>query len=292
MFQKRADNRRKPTKEQRVATRRETAWLWARRLGTSLAVILVGLGLPYLVLQGYSHTMQSEFFQVNYLDVEGLHYLEERELLEAAERIAGENILNVDPRRIESAMSGLPFVRSVNVERRLPDRLRVTIEEYQPAALIADEGIWLADNRGEVFLAMDSAHSLEGLWELPLVTGITRAELVEDEGRERLLEALSVWDLYHAMDLEKQHRLSELHLDAGLGLSLVTAETGTEIRLGWGRWQERLEKLKAVQGSLIRRGMDAEYVLIDQERDLSRVTVGPRTEPWMRKEAAAEGQTP
>ncbi|TXD37537.1 FtsQ-type POTRA domain-containing protein [Lujinxingia vulgaris] len=292
MFQRRAHNRRKPSREQRAASRKETAWLWARRLGTSLAVIAVGLGLPYLVLQGYSHTMQSEYFQVNYLDVEGLNYLEERELLEAAERIAGENILNVDPRRIESAMSGLPFVRSVDVERRLPDRLRITIEEYEPAALIADEGIWLADTRGEVFLAMDSARSIEGLWDLPLVTGLTRADLVEDEARQRLLEALSVWELYHAMELDEQQPLSELHLDAALGLSLVTAETGTEIRLGWGRWQDRLSRLKVVQTSLIRRGMDAEYVLIDQERDLSRVTVGPRTEPWMREDAASTGSSP
>ncbi|WP_146618106.1 cell division protein FtsQ/DivIB [Lujinxingia litoralis] len=258
---------------------------WVRRVGTTLGVLLVGLGLPYLVLQGYTHTMTSEYFQVNYLDVEGLEYLEERVLLEAAERIAGENILNIDPRRLESTMRGLPFVRSVTVERRLPDRLRIAIEEHRPAAIIVDEGLWLADESGEVFLAMDSAQALKGLWNLPLVTGVTRGELASESGRERLLEALSVWDLYHAMGMEKQQRLSELHLDAGLGLSFVTEETGTEIRLGWGRWEERLHRLNVVQRSLIRRGMDAEYVLVDQERDLNRVTVGPRAEPWMRNEA-------
>src|SRR5690606_8770356 len=100
-------------------------------------------------------------------------------------------------------------------------------------------------------------------------------------GRESLARAVEVARMYESMGLGRLQRLSQIHVDEVMGISLVTEETGTEIRLGRGRYEERLRRLEVVQSTLIERGMDADYVLVDQEGDLNRVAVGRRQEPGM-----------
>src|SRR5699024_6920467 len=94
--------------------------------------------------------------------------------------------------------------------------------------------------------------------------------------------------LYTQMGLNEWEPLSEIHIDSTLGLTLVTAATGVEIRLGRGRYRERLRRLEVVQRAIAQRAMEADYILIDQESDLSReeaelvrVAVGLRHGAWM-----------
>lgn len=279
MFRGRRENRRKRSPRQRKAERRRLLGRWARRIGVVFGLTAVAAGLPALILYGYTYMMDSDYFALTYVDVEGLYYLDEEALLEAAEDMAGEHILDVRPEELEVTMRTLPFVADAAVERRFPDRLHIRIVEYDPSAVIVDDGFWLADARGEVFLTLDSMSSHEELWDLPLITGLSRGELETDEGKSRFRTGLMVHDLYVDMGLDEFHEISEVHVDEILGVSLVVGQTGTEVRLGWGKWEQRLERLGVVQQSLIRRGVDAAYVLIDHESDLSRVAVGRRTGP-------------
>lgn len=272
-------NLRKKDRKERRRERREALRKWGRRLALFVGLAAVGLGLPYAIYQGYSYTMSSEYFALAYVDVEGLVYLDEDALLAAAEDIAGEHIFNVHPRRLEATIATLPFVAAVEVERRLPDRLYIAITEYEPVAIVVDDGFWLADGYGEVFLSLDMSLSEGELWQLPLISGLTRADLSTWQGREDFASALQVYRVYHEMGLDELQSVSEVHVDRVMGISIIVGETGTEVRLGRGRWRERLERLEVVQESLIRRGVDAAYVLIDQEQDLSRVAVGRRTGP-------------
>ena len=288
MFRSRQGNRRKMDRGEKRQKRRKSAAEVAKRALLVMGLLAVGFGLPYAVLQGYEYAMESDYFALAYVEVEGLHYLEEEALLRAAEQLAGEHILNVRPERLETALLSLPFVADVKVERRFPDRLHLAIVEYEPVAILVADGFWLVDVHGEVFLMLDTVNPGHDLWELPMITGVSRAELKSREWRERFQTALRVHREYEEMGLGEKQPISEVHLDAVLGLSLIVGETGTEVRLGWGRWDERLERLAVVQESLIRRGVDAAYVLLDQERDLNRVAVGRRTGPGIGEVEASE----
>ncbi len=232
-----------------------------------------------VIFQGHSHLMDSDYFSLTYVDVEGLVYLDEQLLLETAEAVGGEHILEVQSEHLEAAFATLPFVRDVSVQRRLPDRLYIEIVEYEPAVIIVDEGFWLADHRGEVFLRLDSSAPQGEFWQAPLLTGLTRGELKTDEGRAQMQLGLDAYAHYKAMGLEQHDPLSEIRVDALLGVSLVVGEAGTEVRLGSGRWRERLERFAAVRRSLSLHGIQPAYVLIDHESDLNRVAVGPRLQP-------------
>lgn len=248
-------------------------------MGFGLALVAVGVGVPLLIFWGYSQLMDSDYFALRYVDVEGLEYLEEETLLEAAEDVAGEHLINVQSEYLEMTMATLPFVADVEVERRFPDRLYITIEEYDPAAIVVDDGLWLADASGEVFLELNDPMAGDSLWQLPLITGLSRAEMETEEGAQHFASGLEVIHHYEAMGLDKRNPISEVHIDDLLGVTLVVGEEGTEVRLGWGRWEERLERLDVVQTSLIRRGVDASYILIDHDSDLERVAVGQRRPP-------------
>lgn len=280
MFRRsRQQNRRKVDRRTRLESRKTTFFTAAKRVAIGLALLGVGFGVPITSLKGYQYAMASDYFSLDYVEVEGLYYLEEESLLLAAEQIAGEHILNVQPQRLEAALGNLPFVADVKVERRFPDRLYIGIVEYEPSAIIVTDGFWLVDVHGEVFLRLDTPDPGHDLWDLPMISGLSRGDLTTQEGKEKLQVALRVQRIYQEEGLGEQQPISQVHLDPTLGISLIVGDTGTEVRLGWGRWEERIERLKVVQNSLIRRGLDAAYVLMDQEQDLSRVAVGRRTGP-------------
>ena len=252
---------------------------WLKRIGFVVALLVVAVGLPILIFWGYGELMESDYLALRYVDVEGLHHLEEEALLEAAEEVAGENLLNVRSDYLEMTMATLPFVAEVEVERRFPDRLYISIVEYEPRAIVVDDGLWLVDPSGEVFLEVSEAQGSESLLRQPLITGLSRAEMKTQQGRQNYASALEVIRHYEATELSQLHPISEVHVDELLGMTLVIGEGGTEVRLGWGRWEERLERLEVVHASLVRRGVDAAYILIDHESDLDRVAVGQRIEP-------------
>lgn len=250
-----------------------------RRAVPVVFLVAVAVGLPFGIFHAYIHTVSGHYFQLDEVEVSGLERVERSALLERADLDENLNIFDVDAERAAVAIESHPWIRSAQVERRLPDQVVVSVEEYEPAAVLVDDGYNLVDAQGTVFKELSTEEARQGLLDLPLVTGIDLKSVHPDELRRQLLEALNIVEMYRERGLSEWQPLSEVHFDSVLGVSIVTAETGTEIRLGQGRYRERLERLEVVQSSLVERGVDAEYILIDQESDLSRVAVGRRVEP-------------
>lgn len=272
-------NRRRPDRREQLREGVESVWALVRRSAPFALLAVIATGLPYLSYQAYMHTMSSGYFALETIELSGQKRVRDVQVLQAGQLEEGMNIFSVDAERSRALIEQLDYVKSAHVERRLPDRVSVRIEEYEPAAIVVDDGYMLVDAAGHGFLRLAAGTALESLLELPLISGIGHAELASERGRGLLTDALEVAELYESMGLGKLQRLSQIHVDAVMGISLVTEETGTEIRLGWGRYDERLERLKAVQSTLIERGMDADYVLVDQDGDLNRIAVGQRPEP-------------
>lgn len=279
MVRLRQGNRRRPDRREQIKGGFAGIGRLIWRGAPYVFLALVALGLPYLILQAYHHTLTSTYFSVEIINVEGFSHVDASQALEGAGVVRGINAFSFEPRRAEAHLMSAPFVRTAKVERRLPATLNVVVEEHDPVAVIVDEQFFLVDRFGEPFMGLDVQEWSDRFAHLPLISGIGVSDLGSDEGRQRLNQALEVARMYEEMGLDRHQPLSQIHVDSMMGISLVTEETGTEIRLGWGRWAERLERLKVVQTSLIDRGVDADYVLIDQEEDLSRVAVGQRLDP-------------
>jgi cell division protein FtsQ len=275
-------NKRKQSAGERVADAKELLRGWASRVGPALLLSAIALGLPYGVFQVYMYAVSSPTFGVKQVTITGASHVTEAELLKRGELALGMNIFDVDEVRAAALIEELPWVASAEVVRELPDTVKVVVREHEPAAVALDGGAWtLLDAGGLPFKQLEPKDPAAALIaQLPLITGLDVGKLADPgEGggleRARYAEVRQVLELYARMGLDKRAPLGEVHIDPVLGVSLILAEGGAEVRLGWGRWEERLGRLAVVHDALAARGTEAEYILIDQEESLHRIAVGP-----------------
>jgi cell division protein FtsQ len=275
-------NKRKQSPRERAAGLKGRAGEVFGRVGPMVLLAAIALGLPYGVFQVYMYAVSSPTFGVKHVALDGGGHVTEAELLTRGELALGMNIFDVDEQRAAALIEGLPWVAEASVTRELPDTVRVHVREHVPAAVALDGGAWsLIDAEGQPFKQIEGADPAGALIrDLPLITGLdVQALAAKDEQggleRARYAEAQQVLTTYARMGLDKRAPLSEVHIDPVLGISLVLEEGGAEVRLGWGRWEERLTRLQVVHDALAARGTEVDYILIDQEESLHRITVGP-----------------
>jgi len=251
-----------------------------------LALALVGLAIPYVAYEGYFHLVSGPTFAIKTVEISGNSRVSEAQILEVAGFETTMNIFDVDLPTVQTKISDLPWVKEASAERELPDVIRVSVVEHVPALVLVDEGYVLVNREGVPFKEIEADDGISELLELPILTGLTRAELTTRQGQGLFAEAVSALEAYDAQGLSKRVALSEVHVDPVVGISLVTVEGGTEIRVGTGRLKERMERLDVVLQALERESEKADYILVDHESDLARVTVGRRG--WASKEASSE----
>lgn len=287
MFGFRPKNRKRRPLRQRVQTVGERFIGLGRKLLPLVFLAAVAIGVPFGIFQAYLRTVSGTYFELSEITVTGLAHIERESLLDSAGLRAGRNIFDIDLERANNSIAANPWVREVEVERRLPDQVRVDLSEYTPVAILVGERYRLLSEDGVIFDSVEPGESIGSFLTLPMISGleVTRKKGVSTESSSNspslklvdmavFLEAMEVARLYEEMGFAQWESLSEIHIDPTLGLSLVSADTGIEIRLGRGRYRERLERLKVVQKSIVQRAMEVDYILIDQESDLSRVAVG------------------
>lgn len=270
-------NRRRRSTKQRLGSIKELGKRAAGKILPFTLLAVVAVGIPYGAFAAYLHVVSSPYFSLEQIEVEGAEHVTKESLLGRAEIELGMNIFDVDVERVKTLVESEPWVESARVERRLPDRLTVDVSEHEPAAVLVVGSTWhLIDGRGETFKALEPTDPVDTVLALPFVTGLEPNEAQNPASRELVVEALELVHVYNRMGLAADYPLSEVHVDRVMGLSLVPTN-GMEIRLGRGRYEERLKRLGVVLATLEGEGRGADYLLIDQEEDLSRVTVGQRS---------------
>lgn len=289
MFGFRPKNRKRRPMRQRVDMIGERFIGLGRRLMPLVFLAAVAIGVPFGIFQAYLSTVSGTYFELSEITVTGLAHIEREPLLDKAGLRAGRNIFDIDLERADASIAAHPWVRAVEVERRLPNQVSVKVHEYTPVAILVGERYRLISEDGDIFDTIEPGASIEAFLNLPMISGLemTRKRSNSNVSSSQpstlslvdkavFLEAMEVSTLYEEMGFSEWEPLSEIHIDPTLGLSLVSAETGIEIRLGRGRYRQRLERLKVVKRSIVERAMEVDYILIDQESDLSRIAVGQR----------------
>jgi cell division protein FtsQ len=275
MAKNRRNKRRKPLRE-RIAGLGPLLRLGVSRAVPILGLSVVGLGIPAGVFAAYNFAMTSDYFALKNVELGGLEKTDRDSFLVAVGLTPGMNIFEVDPHQIETLAQAQPWIRKATIERKLPDFISIQVEEHQPAAILIEAGYLLVSDEAEGFKTLDATDDTAEMLGLPMISGLTGDDLKNDEGRTRFRDALEALKAYENAGLSKLVPLSEIHIDRVMGVSFVTREMGAEIRLGTGRYPERVQRLKMVLEALNESGEEVDYILVDNETDLSRVTVGRR----------------
>ncbi len=250
----------------------------SRKVLPALLVVSIVVGLPFLSYQAYLFAITSPSFALTEIDVRGAQHASHEEMLEVGRVAPGVNIFDVEEERVAELVEDHPWVKSAAVRTKLPGTLIIEVSEYEPVALVIDKGSYmLLDEQGAPFKTLSPEEMSDAIFdELPLISGVEGAALDDESAtRDRVIEAMHVWELWHERGMQEIAPIAEVHLDEVLGLSLVVGAQGTEVRLGWGRWEERLDRFNVVYQDLLDRGVSVDYVLVDQDGDVDRVAVGP-----------------
>ena len=134
-----------------------------------IAVVVLG------GLWAWRHTRSDARFAVRTIEIDGATHTPRAALDKATQRYVGLNLFQIDIDRVQRDLAGLGWVRRIDIEKKVPDTLRIKITERKPVALVrAGERLMYVDEEGTAFAELTPA---VGDDDLPLIADATGAEL-------------------------------------------------------------------------------------------------------------------
>ncbi|MFM7182198.1 MAG: cell division protein FtsQ/DivIB [Verrucomicrobiales bacterium] len=196
-----------------------------------IAVVVVGLMLRHAFIRAF---VESEHFTLNRVEVVTNGRIERPQVMAATGVRERSNLLEYDLKSIREKALALPQVESIEVERILPDALRITLRERVPVAWIsclpagwrartATSGL-LVDEDGRLFRCESLAPDLLGLAVIELVdaTGLEPGTILPPGNARAALELVTDLDRSNDATLP---RLAEVAVRNGYALE-ITLENG------------------------------------------------------------------
>lgn len=234
-------------------------------------VMLVLLaGTSYLGWDAYQWTERTGFFQITGVDVRGVNRLGEEDIKAIAGVFTGQHIFRADIQEAARRARAHPWVKTVQIERRLPNRISMSIEERVPAVVVeAANGRFLADGDGVII--EPAGRNAAGAWRLPLVS--MRGESLRTGEELRSEEFVEAFALLQELKRRGGWRMEEVSIRADSASALTIVYAGHEIRIGAGRYDEKLQRLGEVLADVRKRGIQFAYVDLRPERQAAVMAV-------------------
>ncbi len=189
------------------------------------------------------YTERSTDFQVRYLEIHGLRYLDEHDVLEVSGITGAGNILFFDSEDVEARIEAMPYVRTCKVELKFPDTVMLIIEERVPlATLMVNSHSYEIDEDGVVLRLYDPA-------ELPISPFFTEVAGLDvlDEGevleQPGLRSAMSLWRSFSASEAGEGLTVSELAVYGTDDIRMYCDELPYELRWGRGDFDRQVRRL-------------------------------------------------
>jgi cell division septal protein FtsQ len=234
---------------------------------------LGGLGWLGYVLQRF--LLHSDYFAVREIQVAGppLERLVARQIEGRLSRLGvqGQNLLLLKPEAVRQDLEAIPKVRSVQVEKIFPGRVRVTVAPRELAALLLSDPILGIDKEGVVIELLSARHPKA--LEFPFISGLQlgRPQLGDQIRSQTLTSSLLLLSCLRSRSPVLFQKSSEVHCDSENSLTLLL-KGGTEIRFGSGN---PIQKMPILDTFLEKMGAPEQYAYIDLRFD-SQVPCKPK----------------
>lgn len=173
--------------------------------------------------------------------------LTREQVLTTANIVEGRNIFTIDLAAARTAIEKMPQVESAVVQRALPNRINITINERRPIAWVAAKGdedpsssdrSFLIDGRGVV---LRSRVILPEYYHLPIITGFETENLVPGK-RVNVLEMQSALELIRLNADSTRFQVRNIDISKGYCL-VVTDQRHAKITFGLDRLDRQLDRL-------------------------------------------------
>lgn len=156
--------------------RRNQRRIQAQRILIILRNTVLAAGVVLGGLWAYRHTQSNERFAVRTIEIDGAVHTPRAALDRITGTYVGLNLFQIDISRVQNDLGGLGWVRRIDIEKKLPDTLRIKITEREPMALARfGEQLRYVDEEGNAFATLDPS---VGDADLPLISDASGSELV------------------------------------------------------------------------------------------------------------------
>src|SRR5262245_47873551 len=231
--------------------------------GGSILISLLGLGGLVILFYFFAG---SRFFTLKGVDVRwpalgpGAKPLLSADEVEAMVRPhAPRGVLNADLEEIREELEKYPLIRDAQVSRLLPDRLRVSIIERRPVALVRrGDSVVCVDDEGVMF--GDRSHWRGG--DAPLINGLVESgEGAKEINRQRVMMYKRLMADLDQSEPPLSSRVDEICVDQDEGVRLRLADKREWVLIGKEDFRTRLNAALDVLDAVRRKDMDALNVL-------------------------------
>ncbi|MEE8660943.1 hypothetical protein CGLAMM_06265 [Acetobacteraceae bacterium EV16G] len=295
--------RKPPTRDVYLQDRPSRIAMFLRRVRrTAPQIIFVALlvavlgGCGYLFFQQISQSRNDIFrswledhtlLPINHIDIIGARLTSRAEVEKALGAARGKPIFSFAIADAQKRLSALLFVSNVTVQRRMPDTVRIVLEERDPLAIWQIKGKFMLINRdgAQIADAFGLRDHVRAFMSLPLVVG-DGADKAAPDFLAALAEAPTVRP-FVAASIRVGHRRWTLLL-----------KDGTQIYLPEGHEREALKRLTLYQQKF--RLLERPVPLIDMrlpDRMVIRLPQSPSVgnhvaQDLLKTQHAAPGKTP
>jgi len=210
---------------------------WRKVIPPLVAVVICAGGYLFLMTDIFA-IEEVHFFGSRDLHVDSLQV--------AVAGIMGHNLFTLPLQGIGNRLlERFPEIGEVTFRRRPFHGLDCYLKQREPVAILATGTIREVDKDGVIIPRKQRGLDID----LPVITGITDAELKKEEGRRKLRKALGVLQLLKMFNFSPADQLSEIHLEKD-EIVLVLLGTGTLVRMGDEGYLEKVQKLRVVYPTL------------------------------------------
>lgn len=188
------------------------------------------------------------FFRINDVAVEGNQRYTAQEIIQASGVRTGDNLITLSKSQMAgNIIAQLPYVRSVSIERVLPDGVRITVSEHAAAGAVSDSSgsWWYISGQGKLLEQAEAPGAVMAIQGLTAVEPTLSAPLqVEQEQQDTLGYVLALLE-----GLEQREMLAGCTaLDCTAAASLTLSYDIYQVKLP--RRSDYSQYLALLQGAL------------------------------------------
>lgn len=241
---------------------------------TLVVAIIPAVSLAFIFI--YDCITQSEYFAAKTLEIKGNHVLSKEEIIKESGINPGDNIFAVNISKVRRKILANPWTAEVEVNRKIPSAIAIKIKEHKCLAVIDLGKQFLLNEQGEIFKEKDSSDA-DGV---PVVQGLSFSDLNLGAGRKAAFDAvMSVLKLGRKPEcILPNSKIKLIQVDQEIGLTLIAFEENRIIKIGYGNYQDKYERLKNVLNYGNNELNFQNYETIYLDSSLNRVVVCPANE--------------
>ena len=208
-----------------------------------LCLLITGL----LVVLGVRAS--ESLFPLRNIVIYGNHHLSKEEIRKGIGVDSRGGLLGVSLREIDQRLRAMPWIKEVSIRKQFPDTLMIRVEEAVPVAILKyKDRLFLMDRDTKILEEIKSDREVF----LPVISGMDPATK-----KKEISESLRLIDALRKEGMLSDRESVEIRsMPYGLEMDL----DGETIRVGYGRYREKLRRWRELEAEIRKRGIAIEYV--------------------------------